>query len=165
MSPENRWYVGARIGAAFADSGGEIEVGELSFSLIATPLIDEDGSRIGTVVEWDNRTEALALEREQLAAANTNLRVRQALDNVTTNTMIADTDGEIVYMNNSVQEMLLNAQADIRKELSGFDATNLMGTNFDEFHKNPSHQRNLLANLRGTYKTQICSFQRIKMEV
>ncbi|MCG8669030.1 MAG: PAS domain-containing protein, partial [Pseudomonadales bacterium] len=134
---------------------GQIEVGNLTFRLIATPLIDEDGSRIGTVVEWDNLTEELALQREQQEAANSNLRVRQALDNVSTNTMIADDDGQIVYMNDSVQEMLVNAQTDIRKELAGFDATNLLGKNFDEFHKNPAHQRNLLANLRGTYKTQI----------
>ena len=36
-----------------------------------------------------------------------------------------------------------------------FDARRLIGANFDTFHRNPAHQRNLLANLKGEYKTEI----------
>lgn len=84
-----------------------------------------------------------------------NLRIRQALDNVTTNVMIADRDGIIRYMNRSVSTMLANAEADIRKELAHFDAKHLLGVNFDTFHKNPAHQRNLLGQLRGVHRAQI----------
>ena len=38
-----------------------------------------------------------------------NLRIKQALDNVTTNVMIADRDGIIRYLNHSVSAMLINA--------------------------------------------------------
>jgi methyl-accepting chemotaxis protein len=48
-----------------------------------------------------------------------------------------------------------NAESDLRKALPGFDANRLIGANFDTFHRNPGHQRNLLANLRSTYATQI----------
>ena len=34
-------------------------------------------------------------------------------------------------------------------------AARLVGENFDVFHRNPAHQRNLLGQLRGTHKTQI----------
>ncbi len=46
-------------------------------------------------------------------------------------------------------------EADLRKSLPQFDARKLIGANIDIFHKNPSHQRSMLANLRSTYKTEI----------
>lgn len=132
-----------------------IEVGDLIFTLIATPLMDDDGKRLGTVVEWENITEAVAKEQREQAAAAENRRVKQALDSVSTNTMIADADGNIVYLNEAVTEMMRNAQSDIRKDLPSFDANRLLGSNFDEFHQNPAHQRNLLEKLSSTYQTQI----------
>ena len=90
-----------------------------------------------------------------LEAVQVNLRIRNALDNVTTNVMIADNDGIIRYMNRSVSAMLINAEADVRKELPNFDARNLLNVNFDVFHKNPAHQRNLLAQLRGVHRANI----------
>lgn len=97
--------------------------------------------------------------RQQLeAAANeavNNMRVKTALDNCSTNVMIADKDGSIIYMNSAVQSMFATAQADIREHLPQFDQARLIGSNFDLFHKNPAHQRNLLASLRGTHRTQI----------
>jgi methyl-accepting chemotaxis protein len=132
----------------------EIHVGPRTFSLIATPVFN-DGERLGTAVEWMDKTEALAKEVAEKLISDTNARVKQALDSVTGNTMIADNDFNIIYMNSAVQGMMSNAQSDIRKELPNFDANHLVGQNIDVFHKNPSHQRNLVAKMTGTYKTQI----------
>ncbi|WP_338845527.1 methyl-accepting chemotaxis protein [Massilia sp. W12] len=88
-------------------------------------------------------------------AAVTNSRIRQALDNCSTNVMIANKDGEIVYMNAAVHSMLSIAQNDIRSQLPGFDVSKVIGSSFDQFHKNPSHQRNLLGSLRSTHRAQI----------
>jgi methyl-accepting chemotaxis protein len=88
-------------------------------------------------------------------AARTNLRVRNALDKCTTNVMIADVDLNIVYMNETVTAMLLRNESELRKALPHFDARTLIGRNIDVFHKNPAHQRHLLAALKTTYKTQI----------
>ena len=41
-----------------------IKVGELSFRLIASPVINEEGERLGTVVEWSDRTGEVAIENE-----------------------------------------------------------------------------------------------------
>ena len=88
-------------------------------------------------------------------AARTNLRIRNALDKCTTNVMIADLDCNIIYMNETVSAMMLRNEAELRKTLPQFDARTLIGRNIDVFHKNPSHQRHLLAALKTTYKTQI----------
>ena len=133
----------------------EIKVSGLTFGLIATPIKDENGVRLGTVVEWKDKTQELAKRELELQQANDNTRVRQALDTTTTNAMIADQDGNIVYCNQSVTDMLNTAERDIRKALPNFRANDVVGSNFDIFHKNPSHQRNMLATLKSTYQTQI----------
>tara|TARA_B110000196_G_scaffold176355_1_gene151242 strand:- start:155 stop:2683 length:2529 start_codon:yes stop_codon:yes gene_type:complete len=132
----------------------DINVGPRTFNLIATPVFN-NGERLGTVVEWRDKTEALAKEIAENVISDTNARVKQALDSVSGNTMIADNDCNIIYMNAAVQKMMSNAQGDIRKDLPNFDASNLVGQNIDVFHKNPSHQRNLLAKMQSTYEAQI----------
>ena len=131
-----------------------IQVGGRTFSLIATPVFEE-GQRLGTVVEWLDKTEMLEQEAAEKVVADTNARVKQALDSVTGNTMIADNDFNIIYMNAAVQDMMKHAEDDIRKDLPGFDSTNLLGQSIDSFHKHPSHQRDLVAKLTGTYKANI----------
>ncbi len=82
-------------------------------------------------------------------------RIKTALDNVSTNVMVADTDLNIIYMNKTVQEMFTDAQEDIRKDLPNFDASTLLGTNIDIFHKDPSHQRKMLAELKTSYTSEL----------
>ena len=132
-----------------------LKLAGLSFDLVATPVFDNDGTRLGTVVEWEDMTEQLAAREEELRVANANMRVKQALDTVTANTMMADADGQIIYANDAVINMLRAAESDVRKALPSFSADKVVGSNFDIFHKNPSHQRNLLSGLKTTYSTQI----------
>jgi methyl-accepting chemotaxis protein len=132
-----------------------LEIGGRSFDLIVNPIVDDSGERLGTVVEWKDITQELAAREKELRVAGENLRIKNALDNVTTNVMIADNGGQIVYMNQSVTEMLTQAEADLRKVLPQFDVRRIVGSNFDGFHKNPAHQRSLLASMSGTYRTQI----------
>lgn len=132
----------------------EITVGPRTFGLIATPVFNE-GERLGTAVEWLDKTEALAKETKAKAIADTNAQVKQALDSVTGNTMIADNDFNIIYMNDAVLGMMRNAQDDIRKDLPNFDANNLVGQNIDVFHKNPAHQRDIVSKMTGTYSAEI----------
>ncbi len=133
----------------------QIKVSSLDFSLIANPIIDDKGERMGTVVEWKDMTqELLARAREQQLAAE-NARVKQALDICSTNVMIADPDGKIIYNNLSVAQMMQRNEGELRKVLPAFDARRIVGSNFDQFHRNPSHQRNLLSGLKSEYKTEI----------
>ncbi len=69
--------------------------------------------------------------------------------------MLADNDGKIIYCNAAVLEMMRKAEPDLRKGLPSFRADAIVGSNFDIYHRNPSHQRNLLATLKAPTRTQI----------
>jgi len=132
-----------------------LAIGGRRFDLTVNPIRGEHGARLGTVVEWKDLTEVLAAqEREQKLAAE-NARVKQALDSCSTNVMIADANGDIVYTNESVMVMLRRNEAELRKSLPQFAANRVVGSNFDSFHKNPAHQRNLLGSLKNEHKAQI----------
>ncbi|TJY62827.1 PAS domain S-box protein [Sinimarinibacterium sp. CAU 1509] len=92
--------------------------------------------------------------REQKIASE-NLRIRNALDNVSANVMIADNDRNIIYLNAAVLQMMTTAEADIRKALPNFDVRKLHNQKIDVFHKNPEHQARLLSTFRETYRAQI----------
>jgi methyl-accepting chemotaxis protein len=132
-----------------------LEIGGRKFALIVNPILGDKGERLGTVVEWQDQTEMLAARDKELALAAENLRIKNALDKCSTNVMIANADCEIAYMNESVTEMMVRNESELRKSLPQFDTKRLIGANIDLFHKNPSHQRNMLAGLKSTYKTEI----------
>ena len=92
---------------------------------------------------------------EAKSVADAALRIQIALDNVSANVMVADTERKIIYLNKAVENMFRTAQSDIRKQLPNFDAGKLLGTNIDGFHKDPSHQANLLATFTSTYKSTL----------
>ena len=60
-----------------------------------------------------------------------------------TNIMMADGDLNITYMNRSAIELFGHNEADFKKSLPNFNASTLVGTNIDIFHKNPEHQRGI----------------------
>jgi len=139
-----------------------LAIGGRTFSLILNTINDDRNERLGYVVEWKDLTlelAAAAREQERIATekrlSDENLRIRNALDNVTTNVMIANNDRQIMYVNKSIMAMLAKAESDIRKELPQFDIRRLMGGSIDLFHKNPEHQKRLLGELRDTYRAQI----------
>ncbi|PTS85096.1 methyl-accepting chemotaxis protein [Pseudomonas sp. HMWF032] len=89
------------------------------------------------------------------AAAQSNARIKSALDNVSSNVMIADNERNIIYMNRTVTAMMQNVESDLRKVLPTFEAKRLLGGSIDQFHKKPEHQKHLLATFTSTFNTQI----------
>jgi methyl-accepting chemotaxis protein len=81
--------------------------------------------------------------------------IRGALDSTSTNVMVADTDLNIVYLNETVLQMMRNAEADIRRDLPQFHVDRLLGANIDIFHRNPAHQRSMLAGLNKTFTSRL----------
>ena len=69
--------------------------------------------------------------------------------------MMADNDRNIIYMNDSIKKLFADAESDLQKVLPTFNAAALMGGNIDVFHKNPSHQANLLSGLESQFESQI----------
>jgi len=82
-------------------------------------------------------------------------RLKMAMDNISVNIMVADSERKIIYMNPAVLKMLQLAEDTIQKSLPHFDVRKLMGSCIDGFHKNPAHQKDMLAKLNGTHKTEI----------
>ena len=123
----------------------KLTLGARRFDLVISPVMVE-GQRTGTIVEWTDRTEELAQLERELALGREGRRVQQALDATTSNVMIADAGGHIVFMNKSLHTMMQRNEAEIRKGLPQFNARQLIGQHFDAFHKNPAHQRAILSN-------------------
>jgi methyl-accepting chemotaxis protein len=78
-----------------------------------------------------------------------------ALDALGANVMLADAQLNITYMNDSVRDLLQDAESDLKKELPRFAMSTLIGSSIDVFHKNPSHQRNMLAALKKPHNATI----------
>jgi methyl-accepting chemotaxis protein len=93
--------------------------------------------------------------RQSIAEKIINLRVRSGLDVVRSNVMISDAEYNIIYMNGSLNQMMREVEADLRKVLPQFDSNKLIGANMDIFHKNPAHQRRMLDQLSGSHETRI----------
>jgi methyl-accepting chemotaxis protein/hemoglobin-like flavoprotein len=133
----------------------QITVGNLQFGLIANPILDAKGQRVGTVVEWADKTAENAARETELTSMAENTRIKNALDKCSTNVMIADATNRIVYMNETVTTMMQRNESELRKTLPQFNANKLVGELIDVFHKNPAHQRGMLASLNSTFRTQI----------
>ncbi len=130
-------------------------VGGRNFDLVVSPILDTTGTKIGTVVEWEDVTEKLAQHKEEQRIGNENSRIKSALENCTTNIMVSDADYNIIYVNSTMRDMLQTNEPDMKKDLPSFDARTIIGTNIDTFHKNPAHQRGALDRLTGAFNTSI----------
>jgi methyl-accepting chemotaxis protein len=123
------------------------------------PLLDAKGKpvrvvKFATDITEQKLKEATALS-DQKREADNNAAFRGALDNLRSNVMVADTDLNIIYMNHTVRQMMSAAQSEIRKDLPNFDVARLMGANIDVFHKDPAHQRSMLAGLTKNFVAQM----------
>ncbi|MUO78008.1 PAS domain S-box protein [Agrobacterium vitis] len=78
-----------------------------------------------------------------------------ALDALKANIMVADAGLNITYMNPAVVDLLKEAETDLKKELPRFSVSTLIGSNIDVFHKNPAHQRGMLAALKERHAATI----------
>ncbi len=119
---------------------GMVDLGDTQFDLNVTPLYDENGTFIGACQEWKNITQILKNETDVA-------RLSAAIGGSQTATMIADQDLKIVYMNDSVIDLLRNREKDLQKVMPGFKADKLIGTCIDDFHQNPAHQRAILSDM------------------
>ena len=78
-----------------------------------------------------------------------------ALERVSANVMVADNDRNIVYVNGALKDFLGSAEADIKQDLPSFCVDSLVGTNIDGFHKNPDHQKGMIAGMTGKHEATI----------
>ncbi len=114
---------------------------------------DETG-RVLRALDTMQRSLKSRIESEAEAATE-NARIRTALDRVTVGVMLADNDGKIIYGNDFAKSMFRTQAHEIRKSLPQFDPDKIVGDSFDLFHRNATHQRNMLAGLTSAHTTDI----------
>lgn len=120
----------------------DIKVGPLTFHIRVSAIHDLQGKYIGNTLEWADVTRLRASEIEVS-------RLKSAVDGAQAALMLCDQDLNITYVNPAVVDLLSNRQEQLRKIFPGFDAHKLVGECIDRFHKNPAHQRRLLADLKS----------------
>jgi methyl-accepting chemotaxis protein len=114
---------------------------------------DETGQMLQSIKTMQESLKKQIYIDQKITAETT--RIKMALDSATTNMMIADREGNIIYANNAVLTMMRNAQNDIRVQLPDFSADKILGGHFDLFHKNPTHQRQMLDALTKSHSATI----------
>jgi methyl-accepting chemotaxis protein len=70
----------------------------------------------------------------------------QIAENISSAVMMVDSDFIVTYVNEPTKQLLSTNVAEFRKLWPNFNPDNIVGTCIDTFHKNPSHQRKLLAD-------------------
>ncbi len=80
-------------------------------------------------------------------------RITQALDKVQSPVMVANKNFEIIYMNDSVRSLFKAAESDIRKQISGFSADKLMGSNVELYH--PTIKSGILEKAQESFRSQL----------
>ena len=108
--------------------GGEI------LDLLVTAILDKDGRYVAPMLTWSLVTEQVKVETQTE-------RLLQMLDNMPINIMMCDNDFNITYVNKTSTDTLSSLQ-----NLLPVPASKLVGQSIDIFHKNPAHQRRLLAD-------------------
>ena len=124
----------------------QIQVGDLHFALNVTAIFDADGKYSGNTVEWNDITAEVAAEAERAATMNDLAQLKAAADGASVALMMCDNDFNISYANEATVAIMRKNEAELRKVFPTFSVDKLVGTNMDTFHKNPAHQRRLLAD-------------------
>ena len=132
-----------------------------TLDLLTVPIRDADGNHQGSVSQWQDVTDELAeqrLEQERLkherVTAASNLRLRVALDNVSSSVMVADQDHEIIYLNETAQRLFAAAESDIRADLPRFSANALVGSRVDVFSRTPVYDAIVRDRTDGTHRSE-----------
>ncbi len=112
----------------------QIQVGPETLSLLVTAIYDDGGAYVGPMLTWEVITQKKRLADEQA-------RVLNMVESAPINVMFCDTDGVVQYMNETSRRTLAGLQ-----QYLPISVDRMVGTSIDIFHKNPAHQRKLLAD-------------------
>ncbi|HMU31790.1 MAG: hypothetical protein K1X60_16005 [Nitrospira sp.] len=127
----------------------DIQIGPLTLSLLVTAVMSPSGEYLGNALEWADVTEKRRLETEMS-------RLKASLDNARSNVLVCDRSYTIVYANNQSVTTLRRLETEIQKVMPAFAVAKVVGSNIDQYHKNPAQQRTLLDNPKNLpYKTEI----------
>jgi len=137
-----------------------ITVRDVKIELNVGAIIDAEGNYVGNTLEWSDVTADIK-QHNEIA------RLQAAVDQAQTAMVMIDRDFNITYVNQETITLFSKHEETLRTVWSGFTATEdwLMGRCIDEFHRNPAHQRTMLADPSNLpYQTDI-SIGPVKIEL
>jgi methyl-accepting chemotaxis protein len=114
-----------------------IKVGPETLDLLVSPITDATGKYIGPMVTWSVVTEKLAIEERSAMMS-------QMVDLSPINTMFADSQGNLTFMNTASKTTLRTLEKYLPDKVD-----KLVGQKIDIFHKNPSHQLKIIGDPRN----------------
>ncbi len=111
------------------------------------------------------KTRSAATAQKKVASRNSSAsaaerqlaeNLKTAIDGVSTAIMMVDRDFIVTYVNTTTRKMLETHGDTFRKVWPNFDQTKIVGSCIDMFHRNPAHQRRMLADPKILpYRTDI----------
>jgi methyl-accepting chemotaxis protein len=120
------------------------------------PIADMSGKWYKVVKFATDITERKLAQRRTEELVDEAARLRSAVDVTQSAIMIVDRNLVLTYMNRTVIELMRKRENEFRTVFPRFDADKLVGSCIDLFHKNPEHQRRLLADAgRQPFHTDI----------
>ena len=127
----------------------DIKVGPLTFEIQVSAVLDAQSEYVGNCLEWYDVT-------EQRRRATEVSRLTTAIEGADTALMMIDRDLCITYVNQATRKLFARREAELKAIYPSFDPSGILGTNIDDFHRNPAHQRKLLSDPRNLpYATDI----------
>jgi methyl-accepting chemotaxis protein len=130
--PNEIRQLGQAIADGKLDEGGEVD--------------NEQGIYASLLSMRDQLRGRIEAERKQAAES---MRIKVALDNVSTNIMVANADHEIIYLNGAMQETFRANEKVMQQALPTFKANHLTGEDIHQFHKDPARIRQVLAGMKA----------------
>ncbi len=97
---------------------------------VYNPILGADGKPFKVVAYLSDIT-------KQRREALLNAAFRGALDQLDANVMVVDTELKIIFVNPAAGQMLERAQESFRKDLTGFDASTLLGASLESLTREP----------------------------
>ncbi|ADC63141.1 Cache 3/Cache 2 fusion domain-containing protein [Allochromatium vinosum] len=120
---------------------------------IDTTRRDEIGTLFDALARMQTSLDARTRADARISAEA--LRIKSALDKSSTNMMVSDRDGIIIYANEALLRMLRLAESDLRRDLPEFSVDSLLGSHLDIFHRQPERQQSMLATLQNNHLAQV----------
>ncbi|MCA9232044.1 MAG: PAS domain S-box protein, partial [Planctomycetales bacterium] len=103
------------------------------------PILDLNGNPVKVVKYASDITEQVNQRTEAF-------KLRRIVDTSEAAFITVDRDFNVTYVNEQTEALLTKHLDTFRQVWPSFDPKALLGANIDQFHKNPAHQRELLAD-------------------
>lgn len=149
------WWVSRAISQRLQTAVGALNAitrGDYSTSIAAEGR-DEIETVLGELGSMRDKLRA-QLDVERAMAAE-NQRIRQALDSSSSSIMLADTAGQIVFVNRAASKLFTDMEPELRSSMPKFQASKIVGSSFDIFHANASEPRGVLQSMQGSHTATI----------